>query len=574
VLAESSDGILGYRCPRKEILILSIHDREYRSDATMNYRLHLGAIPVITAIHPLGLQRTTEQEVRVEGVYLDGVKSVRVKAPGEAAIGSKLPVVVKTARGAALGGRSVVVGEFGEMTANPEGIPPSGTVASVPVPGTANGQLTLERPANTWSFQARKGERLIVEVEARRLGSALDSYLEILDARGQPVPRASLRCLARTYTTFRDHDSASTGIRIESWNELAINDYLYVGSELVRIRALPKNPDDDCQFFSVAGQRVGYLDTTPTHHPQGETMYRVEIHPPGTVFPANGFPVFAIPYRNDDGGPGHGKDSRLYFDPPADGEYQVRVGDSRGADLLPSGGEAGSRLGLAYRLTIRPPRPGYTVSFSPTAPAVWKGGALPITVTADRSDGFDDAIQVRLENLPPGFHAPITTIPAGETSTVLALFAEATATVPASAPPLRLVATATIGTQEVRREVAGSQVKAVDPGDIVTTTRQAEVTLKPGGQVRLTATIERRNDFKGRVPLDVRGLPHGVRVLDIGLNGILITEKETTRTFVLYAEPWVQPQEHPFVVLARSEGKKTEHAARSVLLKVVGPGQP
>ena len=70
------------------------------------------------------------------------------------------------------------------------------------------------------------------------------------------------------------------------------------------------------------------------------------------------------------------------------------------------------------------------------------------------------------------------------------------------------------------------------------------------------------------MPLEVQGLPHGVRVLDIGLNGILITRAETTRTFVLYAEPWVKPMNHPFVVLAKREGKNTEHAAKSVLLKV------
>jgi hypothetical protein len=58
-------------------------------------------------------------------------------------------------------------------------------------------------------------------------------------------------------------------------------------------------------------------------------------------------------------------------------------------------------------------------------------------------------------------------------------------------------------------------------------------------------------------------------VLDVGLNGILITEAETTRTFVIRAEPWVEPTTHPFVVFARREGKNTEHAAKSVLLKVV-----
>jgi hypothetical protein len=80
--------------------------------------------------------------------------------------------------------------------------------------------------------------------------------------------------------------------------------------------------------------------------------------------------------------------------------------------------------------------------------------------------------------------------------------------------------------------------------------------------------VERRNGFKGRVPLEVRGLPHGVRVLDVGLNGILITEHDTSRTIAIYCEPWVQPIEHPLVVLARREGKNTEHAAKSVLLRV------
>jgi len=35
-----------------------------------------------------------------------------------------------------------------------------------------------------------------------------------------------------------------------------------------------------------------------------------------------------------------------------------------------------------------------------------------------------------------------------------------------------------------------------------------------------------------------------------------------------YAEPWVQPLEHPIVVLAVREGTNAQHAAKSVLLKV------
>src|SRR5262245_65003228 len=124
---------------------------------------------------------------------------------------------------------------------------------------------------------------------------------------------------------------------------------MYVGNELLRIRALPRNPDDDCQFFQEQNQRLGFLGTTPGFVTQGLPMYKVSIHPPGTTFPPNGLPVVTLYWRNDDGGPGFGKDSRLVFDPPADGTYIVRVGDSRGE----------ASKAHAYRLTVRHPRPDF-----------------------------------------------------------------------------------------------------------------------------------------------------------------------------------------------------------------------
>jgi WD40 repeat protein len=555
VLAESSDGLLGYTFTTAGTYALGVRDRDFRGEGSMHYRLHLGDLPVITAVYPLGLQRGTEAEIHLEGVYLGAGRSVRVKAPADAAPGTQLPLSVATPKGAPLGLKKVVVGEF------PEVFSKESTVQSLAVPGTANGRISKPGATDTWRFHASKGQRLFLEVNARQLASALDSYIEILDAEGRPLPRATLRALAKTYVTFRDHDSAGAGIRIETWSELAMNDYIYAGTELLRIQELPPNPDADCTFFSDRGQRIGYLDTTPTHLSMGTPMYKVQIHPPGTTFPPNGFPVVTLYYRNDDGGPGFGRDSRLTFDPPADGDYQVRIGDARG-----QGGPS-----YAYRLTVRSPRPSYNVSFNPTGPAVWKGGAVPITVSAERIDGFDGPITVKLENVPPGFSAPATTIPAGENSTALALSAEASAMSPAkTAAPLNLTAEALIDARPVRREVTGGLPTAVEPGEIVTTTGQSEVTVQPGRQTRLTVQVERRKGFKGRIPLEVRGLPHGVRVLDVGLNGILITEQQTARTVVIYCEPWVVPTEHPFVVLARHEGSNRDFAARSVLLRIAG----
>jgi hypothetical protein len=547
----SGTSHLGGVCPAAGSYALRIRDRDYRGGAGMHYRLHIGTVPVVTGVFPLGLQRGREGTVWLAGVHLGDKRSVSVKVPADTAAGARVPVPFTTPAGVPLGNLSVVAGEFPAVTAGKEML--------LPVPGTGDGRIESAGAAQTWHFHTRKGERLLLEVEARRLGSSLDSMIEVLDAAGKPLPRATLRCLAKTYVTFRDHDSSNTGIRIETWNELAVNDWILLGQELLRIRALPRNPDDDCQFFSDQGQRLGYLGTTPIHHPMGEPMYKVSLHPPGTTFPPNGLPVVTLYYRNDDGGPGFGKDSRLVFDPPADSDYQVRISDARG-----QGG-----LLHAYRLTVRPPRPRFAVRFQPTAPAVWKGGAVPITVNADRIDEFDDAIEVRLENLPPGFSAPPTRIPAGENSTSFALYAEPGATnPPAGAPALKMIARAMVDGKPVVQEVSGGVPKLAESGDIVTTTEQSTVTLHPGGQVAVTVKVERRNGFTGRIPLDVRGLPHGVRVLDVGLNGILVTPEATTRTFVLYADPWVRPMEQPFVVLARRESTGAEFAAKSVLLRL------
>ena len=547
-LRATTNGSLGFKCQRAGVYVLALRDREYRGGTEFTYRIHVGDVPVVTSIFPLGLQRGAEIEVQVEGVNLGSARTAKIKAPPDAGIGSRVALPLSTPKGKPLGNLNLVIGEF----------PESGIKQALSVPGTANGTIGAPHESQSWQFEAKKGQPLIVEIDARRLGSPLDSVIEILDVNGKPVERAVLRSLAKTFVTFRDHDSAGSGIRMETWNEFAMDDYVLVGQELMRIRDLPKNPDDDCQFYAVNGQRVGYLGTTPTHHALNTPMFKVGIFPPGSVFPPNGMPIVTLPYRNDDGGPGYGKDSRLRFDPPGNGVYQVRVSDARGM----------AGVDFAYRLTVRPPRPDFTVRFNPTSPSVWKGGAIPITVTADRKDDFDGTIQVKVDNLPTGFSAPPSFIEAGQTSTSFALFADAGAIADAKRPGLKLVASAQIDGKMVTHEALGGVPNVVEPGDIITTVSQESVTIRPGREARLLVHVERRNGFKGRIPLEVSGLPHGVRVLNIGLNGILVTERDTSREIVIYAEPWVQPMEHPFVVLAKREGKSTDHAAKSVLLKI------
>ncbi len=553
VLAEGGTS-LGFVVRTPGTFAMGIRDREFRGGADFSYRLHLGEVPVITGVFPLAAQRGRMSTVHIKGVNLAPESTsvtVKVTVPADAVPGSRVPVPLAGDLAKALGSPSVVVSEFPSVVMDPI------AGADIRVPGSADGILTKPNDTQTAHFTAKKGQRLVVEVLASRAGSPVDPVIEILDAAGKPLPLAVLRCTAKTSVTFRDHDSRSPGIRLDAWNELAIDDYLYVNGDLMRILALPRGPDDDCQFYQVAGQRLGFLGTTPTHHSQGEPMYKVELHPPGKTFPPNGFPLFTLNHRNDDGGAGYGKDSRLFFDVPADGSYQVRVTDARG-----SFGPAHS-----FRVTVRPPTPDYTVSLSAPPVSMWKGGAIPVSVTVNRLDGFDGPVNVKLEGLPEGFSAPPTFIEAGQTATTFALFTAPDAMIP-DKPQFKLVASATIDGKQVKREVTGTLPKKIAGGDIVTTVRVQTITIVPGKETRFTVDIVRQGKFTGRVPVEVKGLPHGVRVLNVGLNGILITERETSREVVLYAEPWVKPMEHPIVLLAKREGTNNEHAAKSVLLKV------
>ncbi len=540
---------LGYLTQSAGTYTLRVFDRDFRG-GNIRYRLNIGNIPVVTGVFPLAVQAGRTTPVHVLGVNLGSPLGTiqKVTVPADTPPGTKIPVPLNPP---AIGPPTVVVSELPAVVVDPV------RGAEVRAPACADGILTQPKEKQITSFIAKKGERWIVEVLARRAGSPVDSVIEILDAAGRPLPRATLRCVAKTYVTFRDHDSVHPGIRLEAWNELDIDDYLYVNGDLMRILALPRGPDDNCQFYQANGQRLGFLGTTPLQHSMGEPMYKVTIHPPGQNFPPNGMPVFTLFYRNDDGGPGFGKDSYLIFDAPADGTYQVRVSDARGA-FGPS---------HVYRLIIRRPQPDFTFAAQANAPLLLNGGAIPIEVKIDRTDGFDAPVAVEVKKAPVGFTALSTTIERGHLTATLALVGT-TDRLSAADAKLTLIAKSTIDGQERLREVTIRLPTNVGTGDIITTVRQSTLTIRPGQETRFTVDIQRQGKFTGRVPLDVRNLPHGVRVLNVGLNGILITERETSREVVLYAEPWVQPMERPIVVLARREGTRGEYAAPPVVLKV------
>jgi hypothetical protein len=295
-------------------------------------------------------------------------------------------------------------------------------------------------------------------------------------------------------------------------------------------------------------------------------VYKVSLHPPHTEFPPNGLPVRQLYYRNDDGGPGFGKDSRLTFEAPADGEYLVRLRDLRGFQ-----GED-----YAYRLTVRKTAPDFKLSLGNDGPSVPRGGSVAVEVNALRVDGFNGPIRLRARELPAGITASEETIAAGETSAVLVLTAAADAKLETAAA-LEIEGVAEIDGREIARVASPDDrlkvLSLAGQPDVFIELEGEGATLEAGGTTTVAVRVERRNGFTGRVPVTALNLPYGVKVTNIGLNGILVRPDETRREFTLAAETWVKPQERGLTVTGKVETRSprlSEYAAKPIRLAITG----
>jgi hypothetical protein len=540
-----------YRFERAGTYYVQVMDYEMSGRGTNFYRMLAGKLAVVTSAYPLGLRREESAAIRVRGM---NQKTATVRVRGEA---SELnPDAVLVRPNESLNVLKLGLGEDAEVEA--------GAAQMLTLPVTVNGRLG-KGEHHDFRFRARKGQRVTVEVNARRLGSELDSYVEVLDAQGQPVEQATVRAVWETSLVLRDHDSASRGLRIQAWNVLNVGDYVMLGNEIARVEEVPDGPDEDMIVESFGGQRKGFFGTTPEAHGLDRAVYKVQIHPPGTRFSPNGLPLVRLYYANDDGGPGYGKDSLVNFVAPADGEYLVRLRDVRGL-----GGED-----YGYRLHVREPRPDFRLAVTPRNPNVPRGGTVPVTVTAFRMEGFEGPIAVELTGLPAGLKATKNTIPAGlDTCTLLVSAGEEVQL--AEAVGFEVTGRATIDGREVARRANPEdrlRLMAVAPKpDILMSAETQVVELEPGQTAEVKVRVRRQNGFAGRVPVQVRDLPNRVRVTDSGLNGVLITEEETERSFRLWALPNAEPAEGMIYVAGavetRSPQQNLQAAPTPVLVRV------
>jgi len=570
-LDSGSDPFLAWKAPADGDYHVLVSNTTMDGSAGHGYRLTIGVLPYVTAWSPLAAQVGKETRVTLIGHHLGDKATVTMKADKEGMVNVPLDAkalrfrTMPTLRVSALAQVSEVEGNDDLAKAQLVNVPVQVSAAltgSEAILASTDGRMpSLLGDTDHFAFDAKKGQTWIIETLAAQAGSPADTKLEVLHPDGKPVARLLMQAVRDSYVNFRSVDANNPDIRLQNWEEMELNEFVWLNGDVMKIFRMPRGPDAGCFFYTSSAKRRAYFDTSATAHSLDEPCYIVEPKAVGSKIVANGLPVFTLNYSNDDSGDREtGSDSRLTFTASADGRYVIRVTDTRGR----SGGRS------VYVLTVREPKPDFSVKLAGMNLTVMPGASVGFSFRADRKDNFDDPIQINLTGLPAGYWAtsPLI-IEAGHDLISGSLHAALDAKADADWSKLKITAKSKNINHDAGKfgKVAlGAAPKFIivmepDVGgkavmrEIKDETKPLEITLVPGQTVKAwIRAVRQGND--GIINLDVHGLPHGVIVDDIGLNGVQIREKENERPIFFRAANWVADQDkliHAALSSARNE---------------------
>jgi mono/diheme cytochrome c family protein/sugar lactone lactonase YvrE len=581
-LDSGSDPFIAFAAPRDGQYTARILEVTLEGSPDHAYRLTAGVLPYVTGWWPLSVPANQESMVHLVGHNLTK-DTVMVKAGAEGDV--LLPLDSDDYRSRVT--MKVAVSPLPELLEQEPNNTPDRAQRLI-TPASVNGRLAVPGEIegvdiDLYRFDAEKGQQFVIETRAAMAGSPADTKIEVLDAKGEPVPHLLLQATKDSWLTLRSTDSNAPGIRLGQFAEMELNDYMYFNGEVLKIFRLARGPDADMVYFTRGGMRRAAFFTSPAGHGLDEPCYVVEPKPPGTPLTPNGLPVFTLFYANDDDGERQlGKDSRLIFTAPAKGQYFVRVSDTRGW--------SGERF--AYRLIVRPP----ALDFSATIVAkgtdvLAAGSGVQFLVRVDRKDGWEGDVRVDISGVPEGFFvsSPII-VQAGHLDATGVLYARPEVKPgPADFSKVQTTAVAKIGDDSITRSVgnfpavavaaAPKQVLFTEPdnaGKPQGTGKNApaqplEITIAPGDRVPAWLRVDRRGN-DALIALDLEGLPHGVIVDSIGLNGVQIRAGESEREVFLSCAKWVPEQDRLIHVVTgnarANESTEGLQASFPVLLKV------
>jgi hypothetical protein len=156
----------------------------YRGGGNFTYRLTMGKIPAITGMLPMGGKRGDTVTVNLEGVNLGAMKSMPVVIPMDQ---DTVTVPVSTPDGMAPAPISLTAGNFEETVEAEPNDKPAQANTVVELPMTINGRIDKSGDVDLFRIKPTAAGNLSFEIQGRRIGSRIDSFLRVLDPTGKEI---------------------------------------------------------------------------------------------------------------------------------------------------------------------------------------------------------------------------------------------------------------------------------------------------------------------------------------------------------------------------------------------------
>ena len=173
------DPTLVYEVPRRSEYRLAIRDSIYRGREDFVYRITIGDVPFVTSIFPLGGQAGKPLDIKMHGWNLE--EALLSPPPRDAVPG--LYWLTATRRGLCSNRVPFALDALPEALEQPPNDRPE-TPQTVALPLVINGRIEKPDDWDVFAFTGHANQSIVAEVQARRLGSPLDSVLKLTDPTG------------------------------------------------------------------------------------------------------------------------------------------------------------------------------------------------------------------------------------------------------------------------------------------------------------------------------------------------------------------------------------------------------
>ena len=174
------DPVMFYKAPQDMILEVSIRDSIYRGREDFTYRVQVGETAFVTAAFPLGGQSGERTTMHLQGHNLPSDRILLDNhLPGPQIRMTNFDPKTRTSNQV-----RYAIDDLPEIFESKENNSKE-NAEPVTLPVIINGRMEISGDMDSFRFEGKKGEEIVVDVMARRLHSPMDSFIRLFDGAGK-----------------------------------------------------------------------------------------------------------------------------------------------------------------------------------------------------------------------------------------------------------------------------------------------------------------------------------------------------------------------------------------------------